>query len=147
MENACYFTELLRESSASLVLRHCGQQFPGLMKMTACLHLAAFCASLLLFGSAVSAAVKESLFYNTGRDNYLFQNDVLFDSVVSWSPLGCARLCSSDDRCRAFTRIPGSSGSGSCRGHSVTMTSASTDVTPASGAKTYNLAGIFGEYF
>ena len=99
------------------------------------------------FGPAVSAAVKESLFYNTGRDNYLFQNDVLFDSVVSWSPLGCARLCSRDDRCRAFTRIPGWSGPGSCRGHSITMMSASTDVMPASGSRTYNLAGTFGEYF
>ena len=78
----------------------------GLMKMTACLHLAAFCASLLLFGPAVRAAVKESLFYNTGRDNYLFQNDVLFDRVVSWSRPGCAYLCSRNDRCGLLPTSP-----------------------------------------
>ena len=113
------------------------------MKMTACLHLAAFCASLLLFGPAVSAAVKESLFYNTSRDNYLFQNDVLFDSVVSWSRTGCAHLCSRNERCEAFTHVPWWSGPGYCRGYSVTMTSARTDVTQASGAKTYSKAGEY----
>ena len=103
--------------------------------MAAMLYFAAVFVNCLLFAPVVKATTRESLFSDTGLDNVNFTSSVLFESQ-SRSVLDCGRQCSSEAWCATFTHVTGSS-SGSCRGHSETFTSTSTNAVSVPGAKTF----------
>ena len=107
--------------------------------MAAMLCFAAVFVNCLLFEPVVKATTRESLFSHTGLDNVIFTSSVLFESK-SRSVLDCGRQCSNETWCVTFTHVTGSS-SGSCRGHSETFTSTSTNAVSVPGAKTFTRPG------
>ena len=109
--------------------------------MAAMLYFAAVFVNCLLFAPVVKATTRESLFSNTGLDNVIFTNSVLFESE-SRSVLDCGRQCFRDARCVTFTHVTGSS-SRSCRGHSDTFTSTSDHDASVTGAKTFTRPGKY----
>ena len=83
------------------------------------------------------------IFQDTGRDDLLFEDDVVFNST-SRSRLDCARLCTGSPLCVSFTFVGGSSVSTSCCGYSTAINSTRSDVTAAIGAKTFTEAATTG---
>ena len=93
-------------------------------------------ARILLRETAVTTTVSSSaLFHDSDMDGLLFLDSLLFD-VTEWHVIECARRCSDDSTCVAFTFT----GAGSCRGHNATVTSAVSNTATSSGAKTFTKA-------
>lgn len=90
-------------------------------------------ARILLRETAVTTTVSSSaLFHHSDMDDLLFLDSLLFDDAV-WHVIECARRCSDESTCVAFTFTS----TGSCRGHNATVTSAGFNTATSSGAKTF----------
>ena len=108
------------------------------MKMTVNLYFTAVVINCLLFVPATAVSAKHTRFVNAGLDDLAFTSNVLFIRSCR-SISDCARHCSGDAHCLAFTYLAVCSSPMSCRGFSVTFTSTTSSGSPATGAKTYKV--------
>ncbi|XP_070176519.1 sushi, nidogen and EGF-like domain-containing protein 1 [Littorina saxatilis] len=89
-------------------------------------------ASTSLCGGTI-VTPKSHTYRNTGIDNKLFSENVVFESAVT-NDMQCARLCSQHDVCQSFTFS-----STVCRGHSLLVTSNSSSSVDTAGAETFDV--------
>lgn len=93
--------------------------------------------SLCISHSVMATSVREVTFEDTGYDDFLFNEDIVFETM-SRSRLDCGRYCEERGNCVGFThaRNSGSEGmSGTCRGYSHIHISGSS--SHKSGVKTF----------
>ena len=101
------------------------------------------CRLCLLVAAGSQAGVQQSVFRDPGLGDVVPNTDSVLFQTTARSRLDCARRCSgADGGCQSFTHFRGSSGSWSCRGHSVLLTSAGDTATAAPGARTYVMSVI-----
>ena len=101
------------------------------------------CRLCLLVAAGSQAGVQQSVFRDTGLVDVVPNTDSVLFQTTARSRLDCARRCSgAGGGCQSFTHFRGSSGSWSCRGHSVLLTSAGDTATAAAGARTYVMSVI-----
>lgn len=108
------------------------------------LYLSSVVSNLLLAGAVdLQAAVRQSVFRDTGLLDVLPNTENALFEETARSLLDCARRCSNTGRdCKAFTYVHGSSSSWSCRGHSAMVTSEGDSAVTMTGARSYQTSGI-----
>ncbi|KAL8568130.1 hypothetical protein ACOMHN_027653 [Nucella lapillus] len=95
--------------------------------------LLAVAVQLLLCGQCIHSKEQNVLFQDNHLDDHQFTEGIIFTETGIKSSLECARLCSANSSCKAFTFSP----KGFCRAYDAVMTSESPS-TSARGAMTYS---------